>query len=58
MYKGLIQDYQLLVHQEGDQSRLLFSALVPLSMYTLEIVGRGNQPQGWKCPVLPTLSIT
>ena len=24
-------------------------------MYTLEILGRGNQRQGWELPVLPTL---
>ena len=25
------------------------------SVYTLQILGRGNQPQGWEIPVLPTL---
>ena len=28
-------------------------ALLSFSVHTFEILGRGNQPQGWKIPVLP-----
>jgi hypothetical protein len=41
----LMHDYQLLVFQEGEISTSLL-----VSMYTSEILGRGNQPQGWESP--------
>ena len=50
---GLIQNYQLLVLQEGGIRHV--PVLQYGSKYTLEILGRGNQPQGWEIPVLPTI---
>ena len=52
--QGLIQDYQLLVLQEGE-IRHIPVLIVLFSVCTLEILGRGNQPQGWEIPVFPTL---
>ena len=55
--QGLIQDYQLLVLQEKDRGNQTCSSTVILfSMYILEILERGNPPQWWEIPVLPTLS--
>ena len=50
--RGLIQDYQLLVLQEGEIRYI--PVLFSMYMYTLEILGRGNQPHGWEIPMLPT----
>ena len=46
--QGLIQDYQLLVVQEGGGNQTCFSTLVLFSMYTLEILGRKINLRGRK----------
>ena len=38
----------------GGGNQTCSSTSVLFSMYTVEILGRGNQPQGWEIPVLPT----
>ena len=53
--QGLIQDYQLVVLQEGESDMFQYFST---SLYAhFRILGRGNQPQGWEIPVLPTLQI-
>ena len=47
--QGLIQDYQLLILQEGENQTCSNTLVL------LEILGRENQPQGWEIPVLSTL---
>ena len=39
----------------GGENQTCSSTLALFSMYALEILGRGNQPQGWEISVLPTL---
>ena len=43
------------VGSSGGGNETCSSTLVLFSMYTAEILGRGNQPQGWEIPVLPIL---
>ena len=39
----------------GREIRPVSVLLVLFSVYTIEILGRGNQPWGWEIPLLPTL---
>ena len=48
---GIYTGLQIAVIQEGEIRRV--SLL--LMLFSTYVFGRGNQPQGWKIPVLPTL---
>ena len=45
----------LIAGSSGGENQIYSNTLVLFSVYTLEILGKGNQPQGWEIPVLPTL---
>ena len=45
----------LIAGSSGGGNQAYSTTLVLFSVYTLEILGRGNQPQGWEIPLLPTL---
>ena len=51
--QGIIQDYQLLLQEGGIRH---VPVLVLFSNCTLEILGKGNQSQGWEIPMFLTHS--
>ena len=53
--QGLMQDYQLLVLQEGEVDMFQYFSTILYVHFRNYRLGRGNQYQGWEIPVLPTL---
>ena len=53
VHQGLIQDYQLLVLQEGESD--MFQYFNTIFYVRFRNSREGNQPLEWEIPVLPTL---